>query len=215
MMFLKRLVTLYKGGPRYSMCSMGGVGSTALARHIGSISDKTEREHAFSPSVYDSFDQLRMGYMIGNPYNSVLSIFRRGYQQMHVKAMHANSGTKPANLRGMTLEEYLERGVDEFFIERQFNNWVNNSNPKHPTIIIRYELLGENIDQILNFFGNDKPFPVKSRKSSWIDQPAHIKKGLEAIYGPLNAKIEGMPGIQIIMPQKITAHQNIVVPSNI
>ena len=133
---------------------------------------------------------------------------------MHVKAMHANSGTKPANLRGMTLEEYLERGIDEFFIERQFNNWVNNSNPKHPTIIIRYELLGENIDQILNFFGSDKPFPVKSRKSSWIDQPAHIKKGLEAIYGPLNAKIERLPGIQIIMPQKITVNQNIAAPSN-
>lgn len=180
------------------MASMGGVGSTSLARHIGSISDKTEREHAFSPSVYDTFENLRLGYMVGNPYNSVLSIFRREYQQMHVKAMHANSGTMPAKLRGMSLEEYLERGIDEFFIERQFDNWVCNPAPKHPTIIIRYELLSDNIDQVLQFFGSDKPFIVKSRKSSWLEQPAHIRNGLEKIYGHLNEKIEALPGVKII-----------------
>ena len=201
MMFLKRLFALKNNGSQCTMCSMGGVGSTALARHIGSIADKTIREHTFSPSVYDSFNQIRIGYMVGNPYNSVLSIFRRDYQQMHVKAMHANSGTKPANLRSMSLDEYLERGVDEFFIERQFNNWVNNPDPKHPTIIIRYELLSENIDQILGFFECDKPFAVKTRKSSWTDQPTHIQKGLEAIYGPLHEKIEALPGIKILMPK--------------
>lgn len=190
------------------MASMGGVGSTALARHIGSISDKTKREHAFSPSVYDEFTNLRLGYMVGNPYNSVLSIFRRGYQQMHVTAMHANSGTKPARLRGMSLEEYLEHGVDEFFIERQFNNWVNNSNPKHPTIIIRYELLSDNVEQILDFFGCDKPFTVKTRKSSWLDQPEYIKRGLESIYGHLNAEIEALPGVKILMPKNNVSDQD-------
>lgn len=213
MIFLKQLFARYQRGPKCSMCSMGGVGSTALARHIGSISDKTVREHAFSPSVYDSYGQLKIGYMIGSPYNSVLSIFRRGYQQMHAKAMHANSGTQPAKLRGMSLEEYLERGVDEFFIERQFNNWVNNPDPKHPTIIIRYELLADNIDQILNFFDCDKSFAVKTRKSSWTDQPAHIKKGLEKIYGPLNEKIEALPGIKILLPRQLTTEHQLITSS--
>jgi len=199
-MFLQRFLALGKERFRCAMASMGGVGSTALARHIGSISDKTDREHAYSPAVYDALSNLRLGYMVGNPYNSVLSIFRRGYQHMHVTAMHANSGTTPARLRGVSLEEFLERGVDEFFIERQFDNWLNNANLKHPTIIIRYEFLGDHIDEILDFFVCRKAFALKPRKSSWLEQPEHIRKGLERIYGRLNAKIEALPGVKIMTP---------------
>ena len=201
MLFRNLALRFWHKGPKCAMTSMGGVGSTALARHIGSIADKTVREHAFSPGVYDSFSDMRLGYMFGNPYNSVLSIFRRSYQQMHVKAMHANSGTRPANLRGVTLEEYLERGIDEFYVERQFDNWVNGANIKHPTILIRYELLDGNIDQILDFFRCSKPFVFKARKSSWQDQPEHIRSGLERIYGAVNEKIESMPAVKILLPQ--------------
>lgn len=185
---------------RAAMASMGGVGSTALARHIGSISDKTDREHAYSPCVYDAEPNLRLCYMVGNPYNAVLSIFRRGYQHMHVKQMHARSGTTPASLRGVSLEEYLERGVDEFFIERQVDNWAGNPNPRHPTIIIRYELLDQHIEEVLDFLACRRSFALKPRRSSWRDQPEHIRKGLEQIYGAINAKIEAMPGIRIVMP---------------
>ena len=200
-MFLKRIFAPGKDRFRCAMASMGGVGSTALARHIGSISDKTDREHAFSPSVYDGHAGLRLGYMFGNPYNSVLSIFRRRYQQMHVVAMHAHSGTTPVRLRGVSIEEYLERGVDEFFIERQLGNWVGNASPKHPTILIRYELLGDHVDEVLDFFCCRKAFVVTSRSSFWTDQPEHIRKGLEKVYGRLNEKIEAMPAIRVMLPR--------------
>jgi hypothetical protein len=191
-----------------AMTSMGGVGSTALARHIGSIADKTVREHAYSPCVYHNIKNLRLGYMFGNPYNAVLSIFRRNYQQMHVKAMHAGTDTQPADLRGVTLEEYLERGVDEFFIERQFDNWVNQAHPEHPTILIKYEELQDNIGDVLAFFGVKDSFNVKKRNSSWLDQPAHIRKGLERVYGGLYEKIEAMPGIKILNPYGIDLLSN-------
>lgn len=181
-----------------AMTSMGGVGSTALARHIGSIADKTVKEHAYSPSVYDDLRNVRLGYMYGNPYNAVLSIFRRDYQQMHAKAMHAGSGTHPADLRHMTLDEYLDRGIDEFFIERQFDNWTDESRSRHPTILIKYEALANELDTVLAFFNVKYPFKVKERKSSWLDQPAHIRKGLERIYGGLYEEIEAMPGVLIL-----------------
>jgi hypothetical protein len=200
-MFLKRIFMPGKDRFRCAMASMGGVGSTALARHIGSISDKTDREHAYSPAVYDGYSGLRLGYMFGNPYNSVLSIFRRRYQQMHVVAMHAHSRTSPVSLRNMSLEEYLEREVDEFFIERQLDNWMGNVNPRHPTILIRYELLGDHIDTVLDFFACRKAFVVTPRSSSWIEQPEHIRKGLEKIYGRVNEKIEASPAVRIMMPR--------------
>lgn len=197
---LKRFLMSGKDRFRCAMASMGGVGSTALARHIGSIADKTDREHAYSPAVYDGHSALRLGYMFGNPYNAVLSVFRRGYQQMHVVAMHARSGTAPVLLKGVSIEEYLERGVDEFFIERQFDNWTGDADPMHPTILIRYELLGCHIDEILDFFACRKEFVVQPRSSSWRDRPEHIRKGLERIYGRLNERIEAMPAVRIMMP---------------
>lgn len=185
-----------------AMASMGGVGSTALARHIGSIADKTVKEHAYSPRIFDQYNNLRLGYIYGNPYNAVLSIFRRNYQSMHVKAMHAGSGTMPADLQGVTLEEFLQAGRDEFYMERQFDNWTAETNPKHPIMLIKYETLGENIDEILDFFGTKDSFEVRERKSSWLDQPEPIQKRLEKVYGSLCAKVEAMPAIKIVYPKK-------------
>ena len=181
-----------------AMVSMGGVGSTALARHIGSIADKTVKEHAYSPCMYDGNRNLRLGYMFGNPYNAVLSVFRRNFQQMHAKAMHADSPTLPPDLRGVTLEAYLEKGIDAFSIERQFDNWVNQHHSRHPTLLIKYEGLANNIDDVLAFFGVKDAFGVKERQSSWLDQPPHIRTGLERMYGKLNEKIEAMPELQIL-----------------
>lgn len=185
---------------RCALASMGGVGSTALARHLGSIADKTPREHVYSPVVYDGMSNLTLGYMFGNPYNAVLSIFRRNYQHMHAKAMNALSGTVPPDLRRVSLEEFLERGIDEFYIERQFDNWTNNPNPKHPTILIKYEELEGHIDEVLQFFGCKRPFAIKPRRSSWQEQPENIRSGLETMYGSLNEKIQAMPGIRTLVP---------------
>ena len=190
----------WRRGVRCAMTSMGGVGSTALGRHINSFADKTEFEHGFSPSVYEGQNPVMLGYMYGNPYNSILSIFRRKYQQMHVEAMHINSGTQPAKLKGVSLEEYLSHGIDEFFLERQFDNWTNQDNVKVPTILIKYEELEDNIDTILDFFQCKKPFAVKMRKSAWEEQPQEIQDGLVDIYGGFKEKVDAMPGVKILYP---------------
>lgn len=196
--FMRRLIN--RSSVRCAMASMGGVGSTALARHIGSIADKTPREHAYSPALFAGERNLHLGYIYGNPYNAVLSVFRRGYQEMHARAMNAGSDTPATDLAGVDLEAYLERGVDEFRIARQFDNWVSGHGAEQPIILIKYETLGRNIDEVLRFFDVKAPFVVKERKSSWKDQPAHIRAGLEKIHGPLMERIEAMPEIQIVRP---------------
>lgn len=188
-------------GRRCAMASMGGVGSTALARHIGSIADKTPREHAFSPSLYADERDIRLGYMFGNPCNAVLSVFRRDYQDMHVHAMNHGSPTPAPCLKGVPIEQFLERGVDEMHIERQFDNWTNPANHKHPVILIKYEELGDNIAKVLEFFRCKNAFTVKSRTSSWRNQPEPIQRDLEKLYGNLIKKVDAMPGITIIEPK--------------
>lgn len=183
---------------RTAMCSMGGVGSTALARHLLSFADKSPLEHAWTPAVYDRQRNLRLGYMFGNPYNAVLSVFRRNYQDMHSRAMNANSPTAAARLKGVSIEEYLERGVDEFHIERQFDNWTSSANAVHSTVLIRYEMLAENVEAVMQFFQCGRPFAVHSRNSQWTSQPEHIRCGLERMYGSVREKIETMPPIVIL-----------------
>lgn len=121
---------------------------------------------------------------------------------MHVRAMNADSGTEPKNLEGISLEEFLAQGKDEFYMERQFDNWTSEVNPKHPIILIKYEALADHIGEILDFFGTKDPFEVKERKSSWLDQPESIRKQLEKVYGGLFEKVEAMPSIKIISPNK-------------
>lgn len=184
----------------------GGVGSTALARHVLSLADKTHLEHAWSPLLYENFEGVRLGYMFGNPYNAVVSVFRRGFQHMHVQAMNSNSPTGAVNLRGLSLEEYLERGRDEFHIERQFMNWTNSANASHPTVLIKYERLGSHIGEVLEFFGCKKAFEVRTRTSSWLEQPQHIRRGLERIYGGLAERIETAPDL-VFLPG--TKHESV------
>jgi hypothetical protein len=202
---VNRYTVLYKtlgpivGRPyECKLVSLGGVGSTALGRHMWSTNDKTSYEHAFSPKIFTGHPQLRLGYMYGDPYNAVLSVFRRGYQEMHIQAMHRHTGIKPRSLAGVTLEQYLAEGRDQFGLEAQFDRWTGGEKAPAPLILIKYEGLSEGIGDVLNFFGVRKPFAVRSRKSDWESQPEAVRRGLETIYGRLREKVLAMPSVKII-----------------
>ena len=180
------------------LVSLGGVGSTALGRHIWSTNDKTSYEHAFSPEIFTGHPSLRLGYMYGDPYNAVLSVFRRGYQDMHIKAMHRHTGIKPPSLAGVTVADYLEEGRDQFGLEAQFDRWVGKVKAPAPLILIKYEGLSTGIGEVLDFFGVKKPFTVRSRKSSWENEPEHIRRGLEKVYGSLREKVLAMSAVKVI-----------------
>lgn len=187
---------------RCAVASMGGVGSTALARHVGSLADKTPREHAYTPMLYAEDAPLKLAYVFGDPYNAVLSVFRRGYQDMHARAMNAHSETPPANLKGMTIAEYLERGIDEIRIERQVDNWVNAAACPHPILLIKYEALARNLGQVLEYFESSEPYEVLPRRTGWEEEPEPIRRGLEKLYGPLREKIMALPDLRLIEPRQ-------------
>ena len=98
----------------------------------------------------------------------------------------------------VSLEAHLERGEDVFGLEAQFDRWTGSVQVPVNTILIKYEDLPGNIDQVLDFFGVNKPFEVRGRKTSWQDQPEHIQEGLHRVYGRLREKVLAMPGLKIL-----------------
>lgn len=185
---------------RCAMVSMGGVGSTALARHVGSLADKTPREHAYSPVLYAQDKPLKLGYIYGNPYNAVISVFRRNYQDMHTQAMNSQSPTPAGKLTNVSLEEYLERGLDEFHLERQLDNWANARECPHPILLIKYEDMAQNMNEILRYFEQDDLFEFRLRKSNWGLQSEPVRRALEQMYGSVKAKVDALPGLKLIQP---------------
>jgi len=185
-----------------------------MGRRLDSIADPTDRKHAYTPSLFDNDTNIKLGFMYGNPYDAVLSVFRRGYQNLHSQAMNADSSTPAAMLTGVSLEEYLEKGVDEFRIEPQLDFWLDPTIVKHPTILIRYETMTEHLDEIFDFFEYNKlfefltllerkkPFKVRKRTSSWEQQPKVIRQQLETIYGRVNEIISAAPDLKIMMPDE-------------
>lgn len=181
------------------LTSIGGVGSTALGRHIGSLADKSIYEHAYSPSYFNKFDGIRLGYMFGDPYSAVISIFRRKFQSMHIQQVLRGTDYPLVDLHKWSLTDYLEEGKDLFHLEDQFDNWVKADGAKHSILLIKYESLNITLDEVLSYYKVTKPFELRERKSKLNSQPVEIVKGLEAIYGGLKEKVDQMPALKLIL----------------
>lgn len=103
-MKLDNWFTWSKSRPNCALVSTGGVGSIAMGRRLDSIADPTDRKHAYTPSLFDNDTNIKLGFMYGNPYDAVLSVFRRGFQNLHSQAMNADSSTPASMLTGVSLE---------------------------------------------------------------------------------------------------------------
>jgi hypothetical protein len=182
--------------------SFGGVGSSSLVAHLeegdrSRIWYHSRDKHCIEP---DLLPEARRGlpvkacFLFGDPYRAVLSVFRRGLQRRHEQAM---SRTKPGYRvvlqHDTPLEAYLAEGVDRFFLEEHLDNWVAYQGDRVEVLAIRYEALGDHIQEVLAFLDCPRPFQVRARTSSLSDQPTPIRRGLESIYGGLKARIEAMP----------------------
>jgi len=141
-------------------------------------------------------------YLISNPMNVIISLFGRKLHHIHLKSMGIENKVMSPNL---TLEEYLDRGEDIFLIEEQFKNWTEcpKDAREYPIMIIRYEYLWENVQELFDFLDIPpaflKRFPNKVQRSSdWEKQPPGIQKKLLNIYGGLYKRVENFPQTKII-----------------
>lgn len=184
--------------------SFGGVGSSSLVAHIENghkdrIWYHSRDKHCLDPELLPEVRkglEVRACFIYGDPFHSVLSVFRRGLQQRHEKSMARSvSGYRPVLRKDTTVREYLNAGVDRFFLERHLTSWVDYRGSRVRILAVKYEALGEHIQEILAFLQCERPFEVRPRKSRYEDQPPEIREGLERMYGKLRERVEALPSL--------------------
>ena len=189
------------------VCSFGGVGSSNILMHIESgnrrrITLHQRRKHTIHPKYLVDKGTKKVLFMVGNPYNALLSVFRRNYQRQHEISMgygkywfNRESEMKVHINNDTTIDNYLKSGADRFNMYEHFYNWYNYEKNDIQILIIKYEYLYLHINYIMKFLDCNKPFTVKKRLSDWRKESDDVKNGFENMYGDLKSKIDSIPSI--------------------
>ncbi len=184
--------------------SFGGVGSTSLVIHLENgdrdrIWYHQQSKHCLHPDLLPEVGKglrVRACFLFGDPFHSVISVFRRGLQRRHEQAMtRSKPDYRPVLGHETTIEEYLSAGQDRFFLEQHLENWVGYGGDRVSILAVKYEALADHIDEILPFLGCTRPFQLRPRSSTLADQPEAVRLGLEAMYGELKARIDALPSL--------------------
>lgn len=129
-------------------------------------------------------------FMFGNIYNIVTS-----YRQIW----------SPKSASHLYLNEEVSKNKDLFStnvlkLERHFKHWIKPQ--KFPVMIVRYETMYQNMNEILKFLGlNPKKikFPSqKKRTTSWKNLPNSDKDKLIKSYKHVQEYVDNLPDIEIM-----------------
>ncbi len=184
--------------------SPGGVASSSLIAHLENgdrdrIWHHSRDKHCLRPELLPEVRkgmEVRALFLFGDPFHAVLSVFRRGLQRRHERSMaRAVPGYTPVLTRKTTLEEYLRAGVPRFFLGEHLGNWVGYEGREVSILAVKYEALGDHMDEIHRFLGFRKPFRVRPRRSRLEEASPEVRAGLEAMYGELRRKVAEMPSL--------------------
>ncbi|MCS4122739.1 sulfotransferase domain-containing protein [Salinibacter ruber] len=187
--------------------SFGGAGTTMLYKFLDQCCrDIPKNTHDWIPwkhqQVPPADEDVKQGfralYLFGNPMNTVLSIFRRGYQHWHFERM--NESGEGQGLQN--LEEFLKHDDDPFQLADHFERWTT-AKRRYPIMLLRFETLWEQQEEVFAFLGVPSglqdEFPKRrERHSDWRKQPVEHRKRLKRIYGSLAKRIQSRPKTEII-----------------
>ena len=130
---------------------------------------------------------VRIIFMFGNIYNTVLSYKKRAWSKNTMKHLSVEDNFN---------KNYLETNIFEF--NRYFKNWYKPLG--YSVMFVRYEKLQYNLKEVLNFCGikNIKDFPnIIERKTNWKKEPSQIRRKLIELYGEDQAFFEKIPDIKV------------------
>lgn len=192
---------------KYYQVSPGSVGSCSIEdllptkinipRHVWNA-----HERDFTKLDREGGD-VRACYIYGNPYNIVLSYFRRNFMRIpydHCRHMTGNlSALYSKNI--WTLDDYLKNGKDLFNMREHFYGWYNHDNRKYDIMFIKYETFKDNIDKLFDWYNVEESvrekYAVKERESAWEKQSKEVIEGLERIYGDFYQEYLKLPDVII------------------
>ena len=156
-------------------------------------------------------------YIIGNPYLSFLSIFRRRLFHPTFELLTRLNGQRIDPM--IDLDTLLDKEEDVLGFEKNFDNWINaqlNPNHQQRILYIKADHLFEYMP-LANIFINDQPeireFKERTRTTSLDNLDPSIFAKLKKIYAPLKKKIDALPpffiksSISFTSPSLPTHHQ--------
>jgi hypothetical protein len=204
---------------RVLVSSFGGVGSKCLVKGVMQTDDESilgqVHTHLRRPPDKRALDGRTMIYMFGDPYNAVISFFKRRMKKTRSHGFNTREGNGDLlwavkhcqNIGGeyermnpeWDVEAYLDNGEDLLKMEEHFDNWVN-AKTDYPVLFVRYETMWNHLREICKFVGLPESaigrFPGQEpRGSRWEDEPDTIKMKLAKMYGALHDKIAAAPDI--------------------
>ena len=210
--FTKSIYRAYLNHHTVQVTSFGGAGTSMLCRFLernGADLPRTvapnnvEKDwapwkHMRTPPP-DQWvpDDFRAIYVVSDPRNAVVSVFRRGYQYAHAQRI---DGAVEQFYPSMDLSEYLTLGTDPFRLEDHFEQWTK-CNRDYPILIVKYDRLWDRIEKIVEFAGLSDDvkhdFPERrARSSDWQDLPEPEKTRIDDLLGPLARKIRSLPPLE-------------------
>ena len=196
-----------QGHPDILVCSYGGVGTSFLISFLekykaaNSRRDRDHLKHLDRPPITTN-KNLKAVYVLGNPLDAVISLFRRNMHHRQSRKLLVNYPSLDPIEPSCTLQEYIQQGVDKFKLNEHFQNW-KTAKASYPIMIIKYEAIWNHLTELLNYLeiplSEATFFPEqKQRKSDWNSLPENIKSDFHKMYGDLNEKIANFEDIKII-----------------
>ena len=188
--------------------SFGGAGTTALCGHLDACNADIQSgpghwpfKHRRTPPTPDEIpDGFRVIYLVGDPRDAVVSLFRRGYQVGHFRAMREREPDEQELLRLRTIESCLEPGDDLFDLAGHVDGWLRPGKGFR-VLAVRQDALSSAWPSVASFAGLDDSapaLPAHERSSKWRSQPDPIASALDEIYGPLASRLAALPQASII-----------------
>lgn len=188
--------------------SFGGAGTTALCKYLLEARVDLQpgpaqwpfKHRRVPPTREEVPEDFRAVYIVSDPRDSLLSIFRRGYQIGRYRSLHDREPPAEVVQRLASLERFLAAGVDDFELADHVNRWRNHP-PGYPVLFVRYELLGECWEQLRDFVDVPSELPplrVRGRSSDWRSLESPQREQIDSLYGDLARYIEGLPAAEVV-----------------
>jgi hypothetical protein len=188
--------------------SFGGSGTTALCRRFIELEVDLQKgpgqwphKHARRPPLAQEVPPgFRVVYVVGDPRDAVVSIFRRNYQLGHFRALHNREPSAQERERLASLDAFVAVGEDGFDLSGHLRGWRAHP-PGYPVLFVKYDHLNAAWESILDFVGLPRGthgLPARERVSDWRTLPASTRRQIDLIYGELASFIDSLPPVEVV-----------------
>lgn len=199
--------------------SPGGCGTYALKNLFGDHINTFKEQSGFLVGPYpdglfrfnphqrccESIEEgSRAVYVYGNPFNIILSYFRRNFLVAPYHHCQNIGGDLDALMQrtSWNLEAYFSlMENDPFKLREHFYGWFEHKERSYDIMFVRYESLDSSLPEICKWYNFDeskgRDFVFKKRNSDWSESPKFVIENLERLYGQFNKELSELPNILI------------------